>query len=702
MKWRVVLLLSIALAAAGATAQAKPTPSTEILWDTYGVPHIFAADNAELFRAFGYAQMESHGDLILRLYGQARGRAAEYWGEKYAASDRWVVTNGIPELGAAWAKQQSPAFTKYLAAFAAGINAYAHDHSDRIAPELRAVLPVTPADVMAHSARAIQYTFVASEVAVRTQVRDSQTRAVAAAPSLDATEVGSNAWAISPKRTSTGHAMLLANPHLPWEDLYLFYEAQWNAPGVHLYGASLVGLPVIVIGFNGDLGWSHTVNPISAMNVYELAPLGEGYLFEGKEKAFEISHHTLKIRENNGAMKEEDLVVRKSVHGPVVVESNGRLFALRVAGLDAPGADEEWFEMVRAHNLKEFQTALGHLQIPMFNVLYADREGHIFYAFNGRVPVRAKKDLGFWSRVVPGDSEANVWTKVHSFSELPQLEDPSTGWLQNSNDPPWTSTFPPELDAAKFPGYMAPQRASFRTQRSIRMLRVEPAFTLDKLVAAKYSTRSEMADRVLDDLIKTAMASDSQDAKDAALVLQKWDRAYDATSRGAVLFGSFALRWAGAPHAWATPWSTADPLGTPNGIADPRRALSVLVDAAEATKSRFGTADVAWGEANRFTRDSVDLPGNGTTGGLGVFRVIDFSPPVGHPGRAEGGDSFVAAVEFSNPVQARVVVNYGNASQPGSPHRSDQLTFAAQKQMRTAWLTRAEVEKHLESREAVP
>jgi acyl-homoserine-lactone acylase len=225
---------------------------------------------------------------------------------------------------------------------------------------------------------------------------------------------------------------------------------------------------------------------------------------------------------------------------------------------------------------------------------------------------------------------------------------------------------------------------------------------LDKLVAAKYSTRSEMADRILDELIATALGSDSQKAKDAALVLSKWDRAYDAGSKGGVLFGSFVQRWLSGPRTFLTPWSATDPLQTPKQIADPVRALSVLVDAAEATQSRFGAMDVPWGDANRFARDKVDLPGNGAPGALGVFRVIEFSPPVNQPGHAQGGDSFVAAVEFGTPVQARVVLNYGNASQAGSPHRSDQLSLAAAKQMRTAWLTRAEVEKHLESKEAVP
>ncbi len=684
-----------------AVAAAPVTP--EILWDTYGVPHIFAKDSAGLFRAFGYAQMESHGDLILRLYGQARGRAAEYWGDRYTPSDRWVWTNGIPERAATWYKEQTPEFARDLDAFAAGINEYARQHGDRLSPEVRVVLPVTAADVLAHTQRAILYTFVAGEPAVRAQVRLSQTRSNAGLPSgLEASEFGSNAWAISPKRTTTGHAMLLANPHLPWDDLYLFYESQWTAPGVHLYGATLVGEPTIAIGFNDDLGWTHTVNPIAAMNVYEVAPLGDGYLFDGKEKPFDVSHHTLKIKQDNGSLKEEDLVVRKSVQGPVVMESNGRMFALRVAGLDAPGANEEWWEMGRAHNLKEFEAALGTLQIPMFNVVYADRAGHIFYLFNGRVPVRSKGDFASWSRVVAGDSDATLWTKVHAYADLPRVSDPATGWLQNTNDPPWTCTVPAAFEADKYPPYMAPRAIGFRPQRSIRMLRDEQAFTLDKLVAAKYSTRSEMADRILDELIATALGSDSEKAKAAALVLSKWDRSYDAGSKGGVLFGSFAQRWLSGGRSFALPWSAADPLLTPKQIADPVRALSVLVDAAEATQSRFGAMDVPWGDANHFVRDAVDLPGNGAPGALGVFRVIEFTPPVQQPGRASGGDSFVAAVEFSNPVRARVVLNYGNASQMGSPHRSDQIPLAASKQMRTAWLTRGEVEKHLESKEALP
>jgi acyl-homoserine-lactone acylase len=148
-------------------------------------------------------------------------------------------------------------------------------------------------------------------------------------------------------------------------------------------------------------------------------------------------------------------------------------------------------------------------------------------------------------------------------------------------------------------------------------------------------------------------------------------------------------------------WSASDPLGTPRQIADPARAVKLLVEAADVAKTRFGSLDVPWGNSNRFARDAVDLPGNGAPGQLGVFRVIEYAPLLGKHAVASAGDSFIAAVEFSNPVQARVLIAYGNASQPGSKHRSDQLHLAAERQLRPVWISRAEVETHLESRDSL-
>jgi acyl-homoserine-lactone acylase len=102
---------------------------------------------------------------------------------------------------------------------------------------------------------------------------------------------------------------------------------------------------------------------------------------------------------------------------------------------------------------------------------------------------------------------------------------------------------------------------------------------------------------------------------------------------------------------------------------------------------------------NRLQRGRFDFPGNGATGDdLGVLRVIQYSPWKGRKFRGVGGDTFIAIVEFSNPIKAKVLLTYGNSSNPNSPHFGDQLGLTARKQWREPWLTRAEIERHLEYR----
>ncbi|HEX5499697.1 MAG TPA: penicillin acylase family protein, partial [Thermomicrobiales bacterium] len=417
-----------ASAAQSATPPAKHGGGTEILWDTWGVPHIFADDVAGLFHAFGWAQLHSHGDLILRLYGQARGRAAEYWGEEHLDSDRLLQTMGFPERAPLWYDAQSPAFQRYLDAFAAGMNAYAEAHGDRLADDVHVVLPVSALDVLAHGQR-FWFAFLTG----------GGDRAGLIAPDLLGFPAGSNGWAIGPSRTADGHAMLLANPHLPWSDLYLFYEAQLVVPGVYdVSGATLVGAPILAIAFNDALGWTHTVNTIDGWDAYALTPDGDGYRFGGETRPFATETKTLKVKQPDGTLRDEPLVVRRSVHGPIIAERDGKPIALRVVGVDqalVTGCLEQWWEMGRAQNLEAFEAALRRMQLAMFNVLYADRDGHILAFYAGRVPKRARGDWAFWSDILPGDDPDLVWTETLPYDALPRLVDPASGWVQNANDP---------------------------------------------------------------------------------------------------------------------------------------------------------------------------------------------------------------------------------------------------------------------------
>lgn len=658
---------------------------TELLWDTYGVPHIYAKDSKSLFQSFGWAQMQSHGNLLLRLYGQARGRASEYWGKEYLESDRWVRTMGVPKRAQEWYKAQNPAFRNYLDAFAAGINRYAQEHTELIDHEVEVVLPVTAVDVLAHVQRVLNFTFVVDPQQV-------------AEVSNEAHSPGSNGWAIAPAHSASGKALLLANPHLYWSDLFLWYEAQLTAPGINAYGAALVGTPVLEIAFNDFLGWTHTVNTHDGWDAYELKLAEGGYRWDGQIKAFEKEKQVLKVKQADGRLREEPLVVRRSIHGPVVTQKDGTAIAIRVVGLDQPRALEQWWDMARATQFNQFEATLKRLQIPMFTIMYADRQGHIMHLFNGLVPVHSQGDFNYWTGLIPGDTSKTLWTKTHPYQDLPRVLDPPSGWLQNANDPPWTTTLPFALNPDDYPEYMAPRGSmNLRAQRAAHMLSEDAKISFDELVKYKYSTRMELADRLLDDLIPAARQG-SELARRAASVLERWDRKTNPDSRGAVLFAAWAQA-VDSTQIFATPWNPAAPLTTPDGIADPAKAIAALEAAATKVEAAYGALDVPWGKVFRIQYGDVDLPANGAEDPLGVFRSLWFAPAKEGRFQTIGGDSFVAVVEFSNPVKAKVLTSYGNSTQPSSPHQTDQLELFARQELRPVWRSRQQISAHLASRQ---
>jgi len=664
--------------------QAAPQTGTQVLWDTYGIPHIYGENSKSLFYAFGWAQMQSHGNLILRLYGQARGQAAEFWGEDYLESDRWVQTMGIPNRAKAWYESQTPIFRNYLDAFVGGMNAYAKEHPEALTEELKVALPLKPIDVLAHAQRVINFTFVVDPEDLEDIAEND-------------TPKGSNGWAIAPSHSQSGNAMLLANPHLPWSDLYLWYEAQLVGPEINAYGATLVGFPVLTIAFNDNLGWTHTVNTHDGWDAYELPLAKDGYRFNGKIRSFDREEKVLKVKEKNGNLRSESLVVRRSVHGPILAEKQGKAIALRVVGLDKPAALQQWWDMARSKNFSEFETALKRLEIPMFTVMYADRQGHIMHLFNGQVPIRKKGDFKYWSGTIPGNTSETLWSKNHPYPDLPRVVDPPSGWLQNTNDPPWTTTFPSPITPDKYPAYMAPRGPmDLRSQRSAKMLLEDEKISFDELMQYKHSTQVELADRLLDDLIPVARQGSAQ-ARRAAEVLATWNRKVDADSRGAVLF-AFWKQAMDADKLFAKPWSEDAPLTTPDGLANPAEAVRVLEATATKVEVTYGALDVAWGEVFRLP-GVANLPANGADGALGVFRSVWFAPGKDNRFQAVAGDSFVAAIEFSNPVKAMALNSYGNASQPGSPHAGDQSQLFARKELRPVWRSRSEIEAHLSSRQ---
>jgi acyl-homoserine-lactone acylase len=354
--------------------------------------------------------------------------------------------------------------------------------------------------------------------------------------------------------------------------------------------------------------------------------------------------------------------------------------------------------MAKAKNLQQFETALKRLQLPMFTVMYADREGHIMHLFNGQVPVRSQGDFADWEGIIPGDTSKTLWTKIHPYQDLPRILDPPSGWLQNANDPPWTTTFPSAINPDKYPPYIAPHFMDFRAQRSARMLAEDKKISFAEMIAYKHSTRMELADRLLDDLIRALHKEGSELALQTAKVLQKWDRQANADSRGAVLF-AFWSEQMDFDTMFSTPWQEKSPRTTPDGLADPNHAVAILLKVAAKIEKVYGAIDVPWGEVFRLKYGDINLPANGGSGSLGIFRVVDFEPTADRRFHSVSGDSYVAAIEFSQPVKAMVLTSYGNSTQPGAQQVGDRLELFSKKQLRPVWRSRPEIEAHLSDRQ---
>lgn len=661
-------------------AQTEAQNNTSITWDEWGVPHITGQTDEELFYAQGWAQMQLHGNLIAELYGRSRGRAAEYWGKEKLQEDILLHKLGLPELAKEWTRKQEPSYKKIHSAFVRGMNDYFKAHPEIVKPENAMIPPFTEEDVNAHAIYVIFTRFVAGDdIGTATRWK----------------ELGSNTAAIAPSRSASGKAMLVQNPHLPWFGEWIFTEVHMMKPGTNIYGAGLVGLPGVGIAFNSELGWSHTNNTIDNADTYELELKDGGYLLDGKRKDFKTGKRTLRYKDSTGAMKEETITIHASEHGPVLNMGKTKAMAIRIPGYDRPNLGYQWWKMANAKNFDEFETAIKMMQIPFFNIMYADKAGNIFYMFNGLVPKRSSGDWDYWTKTVKGGKGADIWTSVHSYDDLPKLKNPKSGWLQNTNDPPWSSTVPFEIDRKKFPAYMSPVYMDFRTQSSVEMFADDASITFEELIDYKHSTYLEMADRMLDDLYKAIDEHGTELSREAKAVLEKWDRRSDANSTGAVLF----FQWAQSMNPYnqsmyTVKWDENNPRTTPDGLADPKKAVEKLDAVAAELKKKAGTLAIPWGLALRARGNGQDLPGNGADGSVGAYRIS--WPQQDKDGRFRilGGDSWVGVIEFADKLRARVLLSYGNATQEKHKHNYDQLKLYSEKKLRDAYFYPEDVEKH--------
>ena len=693
MKTEVISFIFLALVFFSCS-EGKSDKGTEILWDKWGVPHVYATDEAEMYYAFGWAQMQSHANLILRLYAESRGTGSEFFSEKYLESDRLFHLFNLTDSAQAQYERFTGDEKLFLDSFVRGLNDYAEANPEEIDEKFRKVLPVTAIDVLAHGKRVINLEFLSGRD-IGQSFNELKELEKEITP-------GSNSYAIAPAKSESGKAMLVANPHLPWNDLYMFFEAHLNAPDFDVYGVTLVGMPVLNIAFNKNLGWTHTVNTIDASDRYVLTLEGDGYILDGEVRSFDEKSVVIKVLQDDSSIVDKEIKLKYSQHGPIIFEHGDKAYALRIAGLDNDSYFYQYHKMGKSDNFDEFEDALKMMQIPMFNVVYADKAGNIMYLFNGNVPERSEGDWKFWNDKVDGTRSDLIWHSYHDYGDLPKLFNPETGFVQNANDAPWTATYPLMLNSEDYPAYMSPEPeelpASFRAQRAINLIKDDDSISFEELVDYKLDTGMEVAERLLDDLLAAVEQYPDPVAVEAVAVLRNWDGETNTDSKGAVLFA----RWIDklGNDMYAVPWSIENPVTTPDGLKDPEKAVAILVEAADEIDIAYGSMDVAWGNVNRFRVGKIEFPGNGGNHDYGVFRTMYFkAPKERNINYAFHGDTYVAVVEFGDNVRAKVLLSYGNSTQTGNRFMGDQLEMLSENQLRDAFLSKEVVLNNLAFKE---
>jgi acyl-homoserine-lactone acylase len=668
----------------------------------FGVPHIEGPTFEAAAFGFAHCQAEDHLENILRGILGARGELAENFGpgedDKNIAVDLFSRQFRIHPRAVESYHTLDADYRASCEGFAAGLNYFIKQNAT-LAPAWAPT--VTPHDVagygiagvmrFAFNRRDILKDFVKSQGAPVAQVDAGEP---------DPATLGSNMWAFAPSRSQSGNALLMGNPHQPWAPVSTYYEAHLTVPGkLNFYGSTFIGRPILTSGWNEYLGWSHTVNDPDLEEIYELdvdPARPDHYRFDGGSVALTRDDVELKVAGKQG--DQPSVVKRTFWHaplGPVIHRTSDKIYVLRSACYENHAAYSQWLRMTQARNYAEFRQAVEQNAVPMFNICYADREGNVFFLWNGTVPKLPHP--AHKAEAVHATRSADIWTEFHKTTDLPQLFNPPGGYVQNCNSPPYLTNLSALLDPAKYPAYFGANDLSLRTQHSLQLIHNDRKLTLEEVCALKHSPKMILADRVKGDLLE-ALRSEPQTPELAGAIktLAAWDNSVAAESRGGTLFANWWDRyWDKGKGKFAVPWNAAEPMATPRGLADRARAVKTFHAALAEVNELYKSSDVPWGEVHRIRKGSVDLQVSGGSGLMGCFRVLEFRKDPDNRLAANSGDSWVFAVEFSQPVKAYTVVAYSESDKPTSPNYADQAPLFSANKMKTAAFTEEEIKRQL-------
>jgi acyl-homoserine-lactone acylase len=684
-----------------------------VIRDNYGVPHIYGKTDAAVVFGLMYTQCEDNFKGIERNYLYQLGRQSEADGEGRLFDD--VQLQLIADSADAIKDyNQSPQyFKKLMDAFADGINYYLYKHPD-VKPLVFAkfkpwyALMFTDGSVAATETGGITpretQAFYNNDINKTGSVYRSEPVIKAA----DERENGSNGFAISPMRSASGHALLYINPHVPF---YFRSEVGLNSrEGLHAYGAVTWGQFFIYQGFNSHCGWMHTSSYADVGDLYaeEVTQKDGKWFYEYNGKLKPVVTRQLKLN-----VKQGDKYVARTItafythHGPVMAARDGKWLALKHYNRSYNALLESWL-ITKANNLAEYKKAMGLLANTSNNTVYADDKGNTAFWYGNFIPKRDAK-LN-WSLPVDGSTAATEWQGLHGVDEVVHVYNPATGYIQNCNSTPYSSSGAASPDKSKYPAYMAPDGENYRAINAINLLSNAKNLTLDGLIAKGYDKYLAAFDDLLPSLFAAYNnAPDSIKTKLAqpVTVLQQWDRRSSASSVATTLAVEWGTLMFGA-IAPAKPGEGSYQVQRVKAMLQTlpaNRQLEFLNTVLQDLKKRFGTWQIAWGDINRYQRpadgvtfsdEQPSLPVGSTSSLFGQLpsfqsRTMETNKRYGY-----SGNSFIAAVEFGPRVKAKTIITGGQSFNAASTHFTDQAQGYINGKFKAVLFYKEDVLKHAE------
>ncbi len=561
-----------------------------VIRDKWGIPHIYGKKDADVVFGLMYAECEEDFSRLEKNYLEMLGRQAEAYGEGYLYYDLQMRLIYDSVAAKNDYRNAPPWMHRLLDAAADGVNYYLCTHPETRPLALRRFEPWYPLMFTDGSVSATSTGGIALS-----ELRNfySQDHSVAAAGpgsradlaaegaftadrgiGVEAPETGSNGFAIAPARTASGNAMLYINPHVPF---YFRMEVQLiSEEGLNAYGAVTWGQFFVYQGFNAHCGWMHTSSYADVADLYEEKVIrrdgvnvgvkggpGKGSWmaeYQGEwqpvtEKPLTLWYQSDSSRDGGG-IRQLSVTGYYTRHGPVMGSRNGKWLSLKEYNRSLNALIEAW-QITKANNFAEYKAAMGIRANTTNNTVYADDQGNIAYWHGNFMP---KRDTAYnWSLPVDGTVSATEWKGLHELDEIVHVYNPATGWIENCNSTPFTSSGVSSPDRAKYPRYMAPDGQNFRALNAACLLGGAHGLGLDSLIAKGYDHYLAAFDRLLPPLFQAYVGGSADpggagaaggltDSLKAALrepmdMLRQWDKRSGVNSFATTL----AIEWAG-PH----------------------------------------------------------------------------------------------------------------------------------------------------------